>query len=78
MHSAGAETELLNPPPPPGAGPRLAIITGNAGVMEPGRFTQVFPFFIREDVSWHMPGAPFLLASGLVMMGGVIRGGRRV
>jgi MFS transporter, DHA1 family, tetracycline resistance protein len=41
----------------------IASINGVTGMIGPGLFTQVFAFFIGAGAGWHMPGAPFLLAS---------------
>jgi len=37
-----------------------------AGLLGPGLFTQVFALAIAPEASWHMPGAPFLLAAGML------------
>ena len=41
----------------------IASINGVTGMIGPGLFTQVFAFFVGAGAGWHMPGAPFLLAS---------------
>ena len=41
----------------------IASINGVTGLIGPGLFTQVFAFFIGAGAGWHVPGAPFLLAS---------------
>ncbi len=41
----------------------IASINGVTGVIGPGLFTQVFAFFVGAGAGWHLPGAPFLLAS---------------
>ena len=37
-----------------------------AGLFGPGLFTWTFASFIAEQSAWHIPGAPFLLAAGLL------------
>jgi len=44
-------------------------LSGIAGLMGPGLFTQTFALFIGAQASWHLPGAPFLLASLLLFVG---------
>jgi DHA1 family tetracycline resistance protein-like MFS transporter len=41
-------------------------LQGIAGMIAPGLFTQVFAFSISPDRSWHLPGAPFLLAAAIL------------
>ena len=41
----------------------IASINGVTGMIGPGLFTQVFAYFVGAGAGWHMPGAPFLLAS---------------
>ena len=41
----------------------IASINGVTGMIGPGLFTQVFAFFVGAGAGWHLPGAPFLLAS---------------
>jgi MFS transporter, DHA1 family, tetracycline resistance protein len=38
-----------------------------AGLIGPGLFTQIFAMFIGPRASWHLPGAPFLLAALLLL-----------
>ena len=47
----------------------IAGLSGIAGLMGPGLFTQTFALFIGAQASWHLPGAPFLLASLLLFVG---------
>ena len=44
-------------------------LSGIAGLIGPGLFTQTFALFIGAQASWHLPGAPFLLASLLSFVG---------
>jgi DHA1 family tetracycline resistance protein-like MFS transporter len=44
-------------------------LSGIAGLIGPGLFTQTFALFIGAQASWHFPGAPFLLASLLLFVG---------
>jgi DHA1 family tetracycline resistance protein-like MFS transporter len=50
----------------------IASLSGIAGLIGPSLFTQTFAFFIRSDsslsTSLHVPGAPFLLASLLLLL----------
>lgn len=43
-------------------------IMGITGIIGPGIFTFVFAHFIREDRTWKLPGAPFLLAAALLVV----------
>jgi DHA1 family tetracycline resistance protein-like MFS transporter len=45
----------------------LASLTGIAGMIGPGLFTVAFANFIGPRADWHLPGAPFLTASLLVV-----------
>lgn len=45
---------------------------GLTGIIGPGLFTLVFASFIGTYASWHLPGAPFLLAAALLFTGFVI------
>jgi DHA1 family tetracycline resistance protein-like MFS transporter len=47
----------------------IAGLSGIAGLIGPGLFTQAFALFIGAQASWHLPGAPFLLASLLLFVG---------
>lgn len=38
-----------------------------AGLLGPGLFTQVFAHAIAPDTAWQLPGAPFLLASAMLL-----------
>jgi MFS transporter, DHA1 family, tetracycline resistance protein len=59
----------------------IAGLSGIAGLIGPGLFTQTFALFIGPRAGWHFPGAPFLLASLLLLLGMTLawratRGGR--
>ena len=43
-----------------------------AGLFGPGLFTQTFALAIAPDAAWRLPGAPFLLAAGLLALGAVL------
>jgi MFS transporter, DHA1 family, tetracycline resistance protein len=45
----------------------LASLVGLASLIGPSVFTQTFAVFISTQVSWGLPGAPFLLAAVLVV-----------
>ena len=40
---------------------------GLTGIIGPGLFTLTFAAFIGPYASWHLPGAPFLLAAVLMV-----------
>lgn len=46
----------------------LSSLMGVAGLIGPGLFTQTFSRFIDAQHGWHLPGAPFLLAAGLLVL----------
>ncbi|MBA5865496.1 MAG: MFS transporter [Nitrospira sp. CR1.3] len=46
----------------------IASLVGIAGLIGPSMFTQTFAFFIAPETRWHLPGAPFLLASSLLLV----------
>jgi DHA1 family tetracycline resistance protein-like MFS transporter len=46
-------------------------LRGISGLIGPGLFTLTFAFAIGAGQAWHLPGAPFLLAAGL-LAGGVL------
>ena len=46
----------------------IASLIGIAGLVGPGLFTQTFAYFISPATTWHLPGAPFLLASCLLLL----------
>ena len=50
----------------------IASINGVTGLVGPTLFSQVFAYFIGAGVAWHLPGAPFLLASLLLVTAVVI------
>jgi MFS transporter, DHA1 family, tetracycline resistance protein len=50
----------------------IASINGVAGLLGPTLFTEVFAYFIGPDVVGHLPGAPFLLASLLLVSAAAI------
>jgi MFS transporter, DHA1 family, tetracycline resistance protein len=45
----------------------LASLVGLASLIGPAVFTQTFAVFIGTRAGWGLPGAPFLLAAGLVL-----------
>lgn len=47
----------------------IASLTGIAGLIGPSLFTQTFAAFIGPQADRHLPGAPFLLASLLLLLG---------
>jgi DHA1 family tetracycline resistance protein-like MFS transporter len=47
-------------------------LMGIANLIGPGLFTQTFAVFIAPGTPWHLPGAPFLLASLLLLAAAVI------
>jgi MFS transporter, DHA1 family, tetracycline resistance protein len=49
-----------------------ASIAGIANLFGPGLFTQVFAFAIGPGRAWHLPGAPFLIATLLLALAGVL------
>jgi DHA1 family tetracycline resistance protein-like MFS transporter len=50
----------------------IASITGVASLIGPTLFTQTFAYFIGAAGAWHLPGAPFLLASLLLVIAAMI------
>ena len=42
------------------------------GLIGPSLFTQVFAYFIGPGALWRLPGAPFVLASFLLVLAAVI------
>ena len=50
----------------------IASLMGIAGLIGPVLFTETFALFIGPGVGWHIPGAPFLLASVLLLMAAVL------
>ena len=46
----------------------IASLMGIAGLIGPVLFTETFALFIGPGVSWRIPGAPFLLASLLLLL----------
>ena len=50
----------------------IASINGVAGLLGPTLFTEVFASFIGSGAAGHLPGAPFLLASLLLISAGAI------
>lgn len=46
----------------------IGSVTGIAGMVGPFLFTQTFAYFIDTRHAWTLPGAPFLLASGLLLI----------
>jgi DHA1 family tetracycline resistance protein-like MFS transporter len=49
----------------------IASINGLTGLIGPTLFTQSFAYFISH-ATWHIPGAPFLLASVMLFSSGMI------
>ena len=47
-------------------------VAGIAGMIGPTLFTQVFAAFIANEASVHLPGAPFLLAAGLLGVAAIV------
>ena len=47
-------------------------LMGIANLFGPGIFTQVFALFIGAGATWHLPGAPFLLAALLLVIAGAV------
>jgi DHA1 family tetracycline resistance protein-like MFS transporter len=47
-------------------------IMGIAGLFGPGLFTMTFALFIGSRRDWHLPGAPFILASMLITVALVV------
>jgi DHA1 family tetracycline resistance protein-like MFS transporter len=41
-------------------------------MLGPGLFTQVFALFIGAGSAWHLPGAGFLLAAGLLLVAAAV------
>ncbi len=50
----------------------LASLAGIAGMLGPGLFTHIFAAFIGPQADWHLPGAPYLLSSLLLLTGAFI------
>ncbi len=49
----------------------LASLNGVAGLLGPVLFTEIFAYFISPHIQWPLPGAPFLLAS-LLLLGAAV------
>lgn len=49
-----------------------ACAMGIAGVLGPLLFTQTFAYFIEPQSMVHLPGAPFFLASAILLVAGII------
>lgn len=47
----------------------IASLTGIAGLIGPGLFTQTFAAFIGPQADWHLPGAPYLLSTVMLSIG---------
>ena len=43
-----------------------------AGLLGPYFFSLVFARSIAPDAAWHLPGAPFLVASGLLLVAAIL------
>lgn len=50
----------------------VASLTGIAGILAPLLFAQVFSNAIAAGAAWHLPGAPFYLAAGMLAVGAFI------
>ena len=50
----------------------MASINGFTGLIGPALFTQSFAHFIGPSAAWHLPGAPFLLASLMMLSAATI------
>ncbi len=50
----------------------LGSLMGIAGLIGPGIFTGTFAYFIGPRADWHLPGAPLLLASLMLLIGAVL------
>jgi DHA1 family tetracycline resistance protein-like MFS transporter len=50
----------------------IASINGLTGLIGPILFTQSFAYFIGPRAAWHLPGAPFLLASLMMLSAAAI------
>ena len=50
----------------------IASINGLTGLIGPILFTQSFAYFIAPSAAWHLPGAPFLLASLMMLSAAAI------
>lgn len=46
----------------------IASLTGIAGLIGPTLFTQTFAAFIGPQADWHLPGAPYLLSSMMLLV----------
>ncbi len=47
----------------------IASLMGIAGLLGPTVFTQIFAAFIGPQADWHLPGAPYLLSTLLLLIG---------
>jgi len=63
----GLMTRLVDPTKQGQLQGALSSIRGISGLIGPGLFTLTFASFIGARASWHLPGAPFLLAAGLLL-----------
>ncbi len=50
----------------------IASLSGIAGLIGPSLFTQTFAAFIGPHAPWHLPGAPFLLSTLLLLTGALL------
>ena len=50
----------------------VSSLMGIAGMLGPTLFTASFAWAIRDGAAWHLPGLPFLLASALFALAGLI------
>jgi MFS transporter, DHA1 family, tetracycline resistance protein len=49
-----------------------ASLVALAGLVGPGLFAQTFAWSIAPEATWHLPGAPFLLAAAMLAAGAVL------
>jgi DHA1 family tetracycline resistance protein-like MFS transporter len=50
----------------------LGSLMGIAGLIGPAVFTETFAYFIGPRSDWHLPGAPLLLASLMLLTGAIL------
>jgi DHA1 family tetracycline resistance protein-like MFS transporter len=49
-----------------------ASLMGVANLLGPGLFTQVFAVFIGAGTAWHLPGAAFVVAAGMLLVATIV------
>jgi MFS transporter, DHA1 family, tetracycline resistance protein len=62
----GLMTRLVDPSQQGALQGANGAVLGVAAMIGPGLFTQIFATFIDDAAPWHLPGAPFFLASALL------------